>query len=267
MLIEKSHRNGVVFHIAPKFAAAGIPHAFSTRIGGVSTGAFDSLNFGNPHPCEAPDPPANLARNHALLAEAVGVVGRERIAVHQVHGVEVVTVRHGDWQDPATRADALVSDDAERLLSIRTADCVPILLAGADGRWVAAVHAGWRGVVGGVVLAAVKAMARLSGRGTETWLAAVGPCIGFDAFEVGPEVAAAFERCFGGTAPIRAGRGDRAHVDLRAAVAIQLRAAGVEAANIAVSDRCTHRDATEFFSHRRNGGLMGRHVAVIGAVE
>jgi YfiH family protein len=161
------------------------------------------------------------------------------------------------------------------VLAVRVADCAPVLLASRDGRIVAAVHAGWRGVVAGVVPAAIEAM---RGLGAAEIVAAVGPCIGQDAFEVGPEVVAEFRRVFGaradsGTNPgpgrpgspsvalVRPGRADRSHVDLAAAILPQLNDAGV--AEVDLGGRCTVSEPEWFFSHRRDGVRSGRMAAVI----
>ena len=96
-------------------------------------------------------------------------------------------------------------------------------------------------------------------------IAAIGPAIGFDHFEVGPEVLAEFERAFGGEAPIRRRDDGKGHVDLRAAIALQLRRAGIPDDHVDLSDRCTFRDADEFFSHRRDRGVTGRMAAIISA--
>jgi len=96
-------------------------------------------------------------------------------------------------------------------------------------------------------------------------VAAIGPCIGPDAFEVGPEVLEAFEQRFGAAAPIRRRSDGKGSVDLQAAVRQQLIDAGVPEARIDGHDRCTYRDAAEFYSHRRDNGVTGRLAAVIGA--
>lgn len=150
----------------------------------------------------------------------------------------------------------MVADGPGRLLCIRVADCVPVLLASADGRQVAAVHAGWRGIVAGVIEAAV---AQMQGE----LLAAVGPSIGVRHFEVGEEVASVFDAAF-----VRRDLGDRPHVDLKAAVRDRLEAAGVEAIDLAGA--CTYADADDFFSHRRDvthGGMpdTGRMAALVVA--
>jgi YfiH family protein len=148
------------------------------------------------------------------------------------------------------------------------ADCVPVLLSTPDGRTVAAVHAGWRGVVAGVVLRAAEAVRRLRAGGADGPLfAAIGPSIGFDAFEVGPEVAAVFAERFGGDAAalLKPSRNSgKSLVDLRSALRLQLRSVGLPAEAIDTTDRCTHRDADEFFSHRRDNGVTGRMAGLIG---
>jgi len=246
---------------------AGVPHGFSTRIGGVSGGVFASLNLGNPSdlPPEERDPPGNIRENWARILAAAGCAGRELVEVHQVHGAEVRVCRRGGAAHAGardTKADALVSDDPGRALGIRVADCAPVLVAAGDGGVVGVAHAGWRGVIGGVVVNTVE---RLAGMGATGLIAAIGPCIGAGHFEVGDEVAAEFERVFGARAPVApAGKG-KALVDLKAAIRMQLEGAGV--ARVDVSDRCTFRDAAEFYSHRREKGVTGRSGAVIGARE
>jgi YfiH family protein len=165
--------------------------------------------------------------------------------------------------DSGRKADALVTDDPNRLLAVRVADCVPILLATRDGERVAAVHAGWRGIVAGVLPRAAQILAEDF---PDELLAAIGPCISFEAFEVGSEVLAEFRSVFGDAAPIRANSDGKGHVNLREAARLQLLSLDVPQAQIDTTDRCTKRDADEFFSHRRDKGVTGRMAAVIGCI-
>jgi purine-nucleoside/S-methyl-5'-thioadenosine phosphorylase / adenosine deaminase len=244
-------------------AAAGIPHCFSTRLGGVSLGMFESLNLGNPSelPREQRDPLQNIRENFRRILAAIGCEGRIVTEVHQVHGGAVhAALRGGSNPEPDPKADAIVSDDPGRALVIRIADCAPVLLATPDGRMVGAVHAGWRGVIAGVLL---RAIGRMRDHGAGELLAAIGPCIGPESFEVGPEVVEQFARAFPddtGTI-IRSGLGHRSFVDLKEALRRQLLAAGIT--RLDVSPRCTFLEADLFFSHRREGGLTGRMGAVI----
>ncbi len=252
---------GVVFYRSPQLAAAGVGHAFSTRLGGVSRPPFDSLNFGSP--AGATDPAEHIAENHARLAAAAGLVGRQPQWVWQVHGCGVAVVGPGPFEN-ARQADAVVTARVDRSVSVRSADCCPVLLATADGRAVAAAHAGWRGAVAGVAAAAVAELCRAAGASPGDVVAAVGPCISAAAFEVGPEVLAAFAERFGDDTVRRDGPAGKGHADLPEAVRRSLLAAGVRADRIDTTDRCSFGHADEFFSHRRDHGLTGRMAAVIG---
>src|SRR5687768_17098934 len=158
MLQRRIAPNGVVYYASPLLERAGVPHAFSTRLGGISPPPFDSLNLGNPNGCAVQDDYDHVWHNYRLLQDAAACGGRELVRVHQVHGAAVAVVTPGRPFDVSTKADALVGDDPGRVLSVRVADCVPVLLAAGDGRTVAAVHAGWRGVVAGAVGAAIRTM-------------------------------------------------------------------------------------------------------------
>jgi YfiH family protein len=249
----------VLLHATELFAM-DLPHAFTTRHAGFSRGPFDSLNFGNPSHLapDQRDPAERIARNWALVQQSIGCATRERVEVHQVHGAGVLIVRAGS---PAhgtlppgvsTKADAIVTDDPARVLAVRVADCAPVLLASGDGRCVAAIHAGWKGVLAGVIEASVRAMRAL---GHEPVVAAIGPCIGPAAFEVGPDVADPFRARFGDAIIARTGKGDRSMLDLRSAITILLREAGVGV--IDSIDLCTHARSDLFFSHRRESGSGG----------
>lgn len=254
---------------SPLLTSCGIPHAFTTRLGGFSTGIFDSLNFGNPSdlPAERRDPVASIALNKDAALRAVGMAGREFVEVHQVHGDGVHVVRAGRPSHAGpetTKADAIVSDDGARAVAVRVADCTPVLLATNDGRLVAAVHAGWRGVVADVACRTVEAMRALGAR-PEELVAAIGPCISEPEFEIGPEVIEAFRRRFGQDTPhARAMPDGKGRADMQGALRTSLEGAGV--GRIDTLARCTVREPTHFFSHRRDRGVTGRMAAFIGAV-
>ncbi|MBI1189297.1 MAG: peptidoglycan editing factor PgeF [Tepidisphaera sp.] len=249
---------------------AQVPHAFSTRVGGVSAGPFASLNFGNPMelpPGVARDPVENINVNFRRVLEVIGVPERRVQQVYQVHGCAVRVYRAGDapreWTPQGEfdhKADAMVTDDPGRVLAVRVADCVPVLLASGDGRVVGAVHAGWRGVVLGVLPAAVEAMLSLGARDIR---AAIGPCIGPTRFEVGPEVVAEFApRWPGAVREHPEGVPGKAMIDLALALRDQL--AEVEVSSVDAIQRCTASEPEWFFSHRRDRGITGRMVGVIG---
>ena len=255
-----------------------VPHAFTTRLGGVSSGPFTSLNFGNPSelpPGISRDPKSNIEENFRRALASIGCTGRRIIQVHQVHGAEVLVVRRGsrassipaiEWG--SVKADAIVTDDPACVATVRVADCCPVLLASHDTLVVAAVHAGWRGVVAGVAVRAVETMHSL---GAKNISAAVGPCISAAHFEVGSEVVAEFTRAFSaGDRVVRqhpdavAASSGKALVGLDEALHLQLARAGVE--RIHVLPHCTYEQSDVFFSHRRDRGITGRMIGLIGPV-
>jgi YfiH family protein len=154
------------------------------------------------------------------------------------------------------KGDALITSAPNRWVGIRTADCVPVLLASPDKRIVAAVHAGWRGTIGEIVAKTVARMDSEFGAEPRNLRAAVGPCINRCCYEVGPEVSEQFDRLF-------PERHDLTRIDLPEANRRQLVAAGVPPAQIDVSDLCTACDADQFHSYRRDKDLAGRMVAAV----
>lgn len=201
-----------------------------------------------------------FATRTAKDAQLQGVLGTtEVVQVKQVHGGRVVEADAA----PGTEADAIVArgTGAARqqviAVGVRVADCVPILIAASNGGDVAAVHAGWRGVVAEVVPAAVRAL------GGGPVFAAIGPCIGACCFEVGSDVADRIARtCKERRVVVWEARG-KAYVDLRAAVRAQLLALGVADAQIEDVPGCTTHDPERFHSYRRDGEQSGRMLAAI----
>jgi hypothetical protein len=229
----------------------GMVAGFSTRIGGVSAPPFGSLNLGL---STNDDREAVLENRRRLFAE-VGF-GLEGLAVAgQVHGNEVASVARAGLYPGM---DGLVTAAPSLLLCLSAADCAAVLLAMEDGTVVGACHAGWRGAAGGIVRVTLERMAAL-GATPERLRAYISPCISADRFEVGPEVAARFDKRF-----VRRDRGERPHVDLRACLEAQLVEGGVAPEAIEVSPLCTYSDTTTFFSHRAEQGSTGRMMGYIG---
>ncbi len=237
----------------------GFRHAFFTREGGVSTGPFCSLNFS----VAAGDDPQAVAANLASARQKLGVDAGKLCFVSQVHGVETAIV--DGTLSPAellrVEADAVLTAVNGVACAVRTADCVPVLLADVETGCVAAVHAGWRGIVAGVVGAAVSRIRVLSGsHGTLT--AAIGPHISAAAFEVSEGVAAELQEACPEPVVQRA-PGEKPRVDLRRAVRAQLVAAGLADDEVDDVPGCTVLDAKQFFSYRRDGARSGRHLSAI----
>ena len=233
-----------------------------------SSAPFDSLNLGNPSG-DVRDDRERILKNYRLLEEAAGFGGRERCWLHQIHSDVVAIVSRDQAHDNSAQGDALVTSDRSFTLSVRVADCCPVLLTTDDGRRVAAIHSGWRGTVSDVTGATLALFVPpcdgVLAASPKNVIAAIGPCIGLDAFEVGPEVLAEFERAFGSDAPLRRRPDGKGNVDIRACIRLALLRAGIPERNIDSTDRCTHRDADEFFSHRRENGVTGRMAALIAA--
>lgn len=263
MLEMQNTPTGPTWFSSPLLSQIGLPHAFSTRIGGVSDGPFASLNLGNPAQSPLRDTDANIAENYRRLLTAIGRPEGRLCRVHQVHSAEIILIRSGQDHDNSRQADAIITSDPGVVASVRTADCVPILIGSRDGRWVAAVHAGWRGVVTGILPAVLTRLMRETNLVAADFVVAIGPCISGEAFEVGPEVTRQFERAFPARPPITRRVGEKAFIDLPDALLQQALAAGVPQDQIETTTCCTYRDQPLFFSHRRDHGLTGRMAAVI----
>lgn len=235
-------------------------HGFFTRRGGASSGVFSGLNCG----AGSSDQAEVVAINRARVAAAMQVAPESLLGVHQVHSPDVAVVGAAGLA-PGTRADALVTDRPGLALSVLTADCMPILLGDAQAGVIGAAHAGWRGLLGGVVEATVDAMERL-GAERDRIVAVIGPSISQRAYEVGPEILAAFEAEDPDAARHFAnGAGDRYQFDLPGAGLARLRAAGVGLAEW--TRHCTYSEPDRFYSFRRSTHLAeadyGRLISAI----
>lgn len=224
----------------------------TTRSGGASRGPWESMNLGD----HVGDEPGAVARNRARFAEAVDA---RPAWLRQVHGNRVVRLGAASSGHGAIEADASVTTEPGVACAVLVADCLPALFAAPEGRGVAAAHAGWRGLAGGVLEATVAALcdaADCAPPDLDAWL---GPCIGRDAFEIGGDVRVALG---GDPAAIRsAPRDGKWLADLPALAASRLRAAGVGHVD-ASGALCTVADPSRFFSFRRDG-VTGRMAAAV----
>ena len=226
-------------------ADAGFRHGFSTRRGGDDLGA---------------------------LAAAVGFAPDRAHQVSQVHGARVLEAAGSPDEQRREEADGLATRAPGVAVAVRTADCVPVLIGDPRSGAVAAVHAGWRGVVAGVLGEALRTLAAW-GAHAGNLVVVIGPHIGPCCFEVSAEVGDAIAASARGgaragdeSAAVLARRaGDKAYVSLEAAVRAQLMESGITAARIERVAGCTRCDASRFFSYRREGKAAGRHVAIIVA--
>jgi YfiH family protein len=228
-------------------ALPGARAVFTTRLGGVSEGPYESLNLG----ILTDDDQALVAENRSRVAARAGV-GPEAVAMGwQVHGAELLEWREppvaGGYAEPGAeleRVDGHMTELPGLALVVLVADCLPVALATPDR--VAMVHCGWRGLSAGILELAAATF-------DDPPAAAIGPGIGRCCYEVGPEVLDAFADL--------EGVADRRMLDLRAVAEAKLRAAGVE--QLEHVDLCTSCDPELFFSHRRDGGVTGRQCGMV----
>jgi polyphenol oxidase len=264
-------------------------HGFSTRTGGRSRlGGKSALNLGFTDWDARPA----VTANRRLLLEALGAGKMPLAVLRQVHSdvVHVISAPLSPLAGDAPAGDAMTTRQSAVLLSVQTADCVPILLADTKRRVVAAVHAGWRGTLARVVTKTLGRMRLEFGTRPEDVVAALGPAIGRCCYQVGPEVAKVFLSQFAHAAdwfdgpfarlaeedepnplpwlnmmpPGHQPEPERVNLDLRAANRRQLLDAGVSPRRIAVSALCTACRTDLLFSYRREGAGTGRMMAVIG---
>jgi polyphenol oxidase len=241
----------------------GIPaitHGFFTRQGGVSRGIYASLNCGH----GSRDDAAAVSKNRGRVAKFLNA--QHLITANQVHSATAVVAREAWGANARPRADAIVTRTRGLAIAVLAADCAPVLLADAEAGVVGAVHAGWRGGVAGVIEATIAAMRGL-GASTATLRAAVGPCIGQPAYEVGSDFEREFLRRDAESAryfSVPAGE-SRPHFDLSGYVGLRLRRAGITVAD--ALNLCTFADAEAFFSFRRSQARLepdyGRQISAI----
>ena len=238
--------------------ALGVPHAFSTR----RDGEGNDFDLGPAEPAEPP-----YVERRRRLAAAAGAPGAMPVLLRQVHEARMVPARAVDPPEEADAAYALAGSHGgsatDLLPAVRTADCVPILLADRRGRGVAAVHAGWRGTAAGIATKVVMELARLGLPPIEL-VAAIGPCIGPSSYEVSAEVAEQVARTSGEDPSTAAGEPGKRMLDLARANLLQLSWSGLEEGNIHVAPYCTAGRSDLFFSYRRDGAAAGRMMALAG---
>jgi polyphenol oxidase len=253
-----SHNNGVRYYSFDIFPAT-VKQAVFTRQGGVSPAPWKSLNVGG----TVGDDVDRVRENRARSFDTLGRSILSLFDVWQVHSADVV---YADAPRPAQvdhqKADIIFTDKPEVTLYMRFADCVPILLYDPKKCVVGIAHAGWLGTVRAVSITAVRGMTEHYGSQPENIMAGIGPSIGVDHYEVGPEVIAQVDQAFGPDAKrLIEIRGGRTYLDLWAANRVQLEKSGVK--QIEVAGLCTACHLDDWFSHRGEKGRTGRFGALI----
>lgn len=233
----------------------GVAVRVTTRQGGTSAAPYTSLNLGD-HVHDREDA---VRVNRQRLRAALGVLPVAWL--RQVHGCRVVQAN----PEMLLQADAQWTTTIEQPIAVLTADCLPVVLVANDASCVGVAHAGWRGLAGGVLQALIAAMPPSPSELT-AWL---GPAISPAAYEVGPEICAAFERSMGSRSqscfvpsPRRSGH---FMADLFSLARLALERAGV--ARVIGGELCSYSDADRFFSHRRDGPATGRFATLVWRVS
>lgn len=228
-------------------APRGVRALQTTRLGGVSTAPYSSLNLAQ----HVGDASIAVSRNRMLLNT---VLPSEPVWLEQVHGAVVADADYASCQPVA---DACIARNSGAVCVVMTADCLPVLLCDTRGTVVGAAHAGWKGLSAGVIEATVKHM----GVDASNLLAWLGPAISQDAFEVGDEVRETFVATHAQAAEaFKPGRAGKWYADIYTLARLRLEALGVS--RIYGGQYCTYRDSRRFYSFRRDGvtGRMGTFI-------
>ncbi|TPI36188.1 peptidoglycan editing factor PgeF [Mesorhizobium sp. B3-1-9] len=224
--------------------AQGMRHGYFTRIGGVSDGIYRGLNIGT----GSSDDQTLVAENRRRVADWMGVPADHLLTAHQVHSPDVIVARE-PFPGPRPKADAIVTDRPGIAVGASTADCGPVLFADAEARIIGAAHAGWKGAFTGVLENTILAMEGLGAR-RERIVAVLGPSIGPDNYEVGPEFVARFVEADADNPRYFRPSTTAGHsmFDLNQYTVDRLRKAGVTAEGLG---RCTYAEEDLFYSYRR----------------
>lgn len=235
-----------------------VTHAFLSRIGGVSSAPFASLNFDD----RDTDPKDNIEKNRAIIAKELSIPVENLVTVSQVHGSVVHRVT-GDNRRERVEADAIVTDAPNIPIGIMTADCLPALFYDPVKHVIGAAHGGWKGTALSVSIKTIETMGRLYGSKPRDIIAAIGPYIGPCCYNIGENVVDEFEKAFGKDLSYIIKDGDKTRLDIGKANVAQLLSAGVMRERITETAPCTSCESSTFFSYRKDRGRTGRQLSLI----
>lgn len=266
-IIEKEGVSFVSFHIFAPYK--DLTAAVSTRLGGISTGDFKSLNMS----FSTGDDKEAVKENRRRYFNALGLSTKELVGCNQVHGVHIEQVTKKDCgrgvegkEDALPGCDGLVTNELGVALTMNFADCTPLLFFDPVRKAIGLAHGGWRGTAGNIAGLTVEKMKEAFGSEAKDILAAIGPAMGPDRFEVGDDVIQAFTNLFGKTEvpdlykPTKEGK---YLFNMWEANRRLLLRAGLQKDHIEGADICTHTHTDLFFSYRKEKGKTGRHMAVM----
>lgn len=256
-IFEEKERDGVPYLSFPLFENTGIVnHGFSTRLGGVSAGCWSSMNISTTRG----DNPEHVAENCRRIAQAIGVGVEDFTYTHQTHTTNVAVVEEKDRGSRFLETDGMVTDVPGICLVTFYADCVPLFFVDPVKKVIGLSHSGWRGTVGKMGKVTVEKMKFVYGCEPEDILAAIGPSICQDCYEVGKDVIEKFREVF--AEPLMPKLfyekdNGKFQLNLWEANRQVLLEAGIRKENMAVTNLCTHCNPDILFSHRMSGNRRG----------
>lgn len=232
---------------AQNLSLPGVRHAFFTRRGGVSEGVYATLNGG----VGSRDAPPHVAENRARMAARLGVEADRLLVPFQIHSAEALTVREAWTAEARPRCDGVVTTSVSLALGVTGADCGMLLFADAKAGVIGACHAGWKGALGGVIEATVRAMEALGARRADMHVA-LGPAIGATSYEVGPEFVARFREADESFSRFFAPTARKSHATFDLPGFIRSRVAALDVASFEDLGVDTYTDEARCFSYRRS---------------
>lgn len=256
-----NEKNGVVFLTFPKLVKAGVKHGFSTRLGGVSTGVLGTMNLS----FTRGDLRENVQENFRRIADAIGFEADKLVFSAQIHETELRKVTkencgEGILRETKPGIDGLATNETEVPLYTSYADCVPLLFFDSEKKVVAMAHSGWRGTAARIGEKMIRFMEEEYGSHAENIIAAIGPSICRNCYEVSEDVAQAFRKTFLPEQLTQIfdekGQG-KYQLDLWEANRIILTEAGILPNHLDITDLCTCCNSDKLFSHRASQGQRG----------
>lgn len=249
--------------------AGGVSHGFSTREGGITVDPPKaSLNLSWTR-CGSPE---EVIANFKIFAEGAGIDYDDMAVVNHEHGANVLRIAHehrgrGFYKDPLPPCDGIITDDPTVTLVTSHADCGAYFFYDPVHRAIGMAHAGWKGTLLRIGAEMARRMAEEFDTDPSDIIAATGPCICRDCFEVDADLGEKFQSEFGYPGISRPGRPGKAYVDLELAAAVQFVEAGIRPESITLMNACTYKNRQHFFSHRRDKGITGSMAAYIKLIQ
>lgn len=249
--------------------AGGVSHGFSTREGGITVDPPKaSLNLSWTR-CGSPE---EVIANFKIFSEGAGIDYDDMAVVNHEHGANVLRIAHehrgrGFYKDPLPPCDGIITDDPTVTLVTSHADCGAYFFYDPVHRAIGMAHAGWKGTLLRIGAEMARRMAEEFDTDPSDIIAATGPCICRDCFEVDADLGEKFQSEFGYPGISRPGRQGKAYVDLELAAAVQFVEAGIRPESITLMNACTYENRRHFFSHRRDKGITGSMAAYIKLIQ